>query len=67
MSSKTSPLKAAVFDEGQRESTKTNQAGYTMHDYFVGKEISLVGTIKAPGRPEQGAERFDIQLFVVLS
>jgi hypothetical protein len=37
-----------------------------MHDYFVGKEISLVVTIKAPGRPEEGAERFDIQLFVVL-
>jgi hypothetical protein len=42
--------KAAVFDEGQRESTKTNQAGNTMHDYFVGKEFSLVGTIKASDR-----------------
>jgi hypothetical protein len=59
-------LKAAVFDEGQRESTKTNQAGHTMHDYFVGKEFSLVGTIKAPSKPEQGAESFDIQLFAVL-
>jgi len=37
-----------------------------MHDYFVGKEFSLVGTIKAPSKPEQGAESFDIQLFAVL-